>query len=78
MGSRIAMEFRNVPASNMIPAAVLHASSTTTGNGTSCEKKMQGKTCLLKWKAFEKISHIYADWIDDMPLVDASLGEVGS
>ncbi|XP_058226761.1 zinc finger CCCH domain-containing protein 39-like isoform X1 [Rhododendron vialii] len=76
--SRTAMEFGNVSTSNMTPTAVLHASSTTTGNGTSCEKKMQGKKCLLKWKAFEKISHIYADWIDDMPLVHTSLGKVGS
>lgn len=76
--SRTAMEFGNVSTSNMTPTAVLHASSTTTGNGTSCEKQMQGKKCLLMWKAFEKISHIYADWIDDMPLVHTSLGKVGS
>lgn len=29
----------------------------------------QGKKCLLKWKGPKKINRIYADWLDDMPLV---------
>ncbi|KAL5547961.1 hypothetical protein UlMin_003192 [Ulmus minor] len=29
----------------------------------------QGKKCLLKWKGPKKINRIYADWLDDVPLV---------
>ncbi|GFY96986.1 hypothetical protein Acr_11g0012920 [Actinidia rufa] len=62
-------EYGNVSTSKMIPTAATHASPSRTGNGTACEKQMQGKKCLFKWKGFEKISRIYADWIDDVPLV---------
>ncbi|EXB33953.1 Zinc finger CCCH domain-containing protein 39 [Morus notabilis] len=30
---------------------------------------VQGKKCLLKWKGPKKINRIYADWLDDLPLV---------
>ncbi|XP_057505033.1 zinc finger CCCH domain-containing protein 39-like [Actinidia eriantha] len=62
-------EYGNVSTSKMIPTAATHASPSRTGNGTACEKQIQGKKCLFKWKGFEKISRIYADWIDDVPLV---------
>ena len=29
----------------------------------------QGNKSLLKWKALRKINRIYADWLDDSPLV---------
>lgn len=70
------MEGGSISTSNMIPTAVMHASSRTR-NGSAYEKKMQGKKCLVKWEGFEKISHVYADWIDDVPLVHKSLSECG-
>ncbi|XP_042496721.1 zinc finger CCCH domain-containing protein 39 [Macadamia integrifolia] len=47
-----------------------------TGVGT-CKQQVHGKKCLLNWRA-EKISRIYADWIDDVPLVRNSPSKVES
>ncbi|KAJ4978350.1 hypothetical protein NE237_009130 [Protea cynaroides] len=52
------------------------ASPPNTGVGT-CKQQVQVKKCLLNWRA-EKISRIYADWIDDVPLVRNSPTKVES
>ncbi|KAL6990257.1 hypothetical protein U1Q18_006703 [Sarracenia purpurea var. burkii] len=70
------MEHLNVSTSKMIPVAATHLSPGGTGNGVACETLMQGKKCLFKWRRFDKISRIYADWIDDLPLVQSSLAKV--
>ncbi|XP_076908875.1 uncharacterized protein LOC143565927 [Bidens hawaiensis] len=33
------------------------------------DKKVEGKLLKVKWQNHEKISGVYADWIDDMPIV---------
>ncbi|KAF5749655.1 zinc finger CCCH domain-containing protein 39 [Tripterygium wilfordii] len=38
----------------------------------------QGKKCLFKWKGHKKINRIYADWLDDLPLVQSLPSRVGS
>lgn len=43
--------------------------SSTAVNMPASNKEGQGKTCLFKWKGPKKINRIYADWLDDMPLV---------
>lgn len=35
----------------------------------------QDKKCVLKWKGRKKVNGIYADWIDELPLVHSSLGD---
>lgn len=51
-------------------------SSSKTGPGTK-KQRVPGKTCLFKWKEVERISRVYADWVDDdMPLEHGSPGEV--
>ncbi|KAI3455349.1 hypothetical protein Pfo_012012 [Paulownia fortunei] len=47
--------------------------------GTKTAKKLQlkGKGCFMKWK-IEKISQIYADWMDDRHNFHASLSRVGT
>ncbi|KAK2974374.1 hypothetical protein RJ640_021230 [Escallonia rubra] len=50
-------------------AAPKYASSTETDLGTSYKQQEQGKKCLFKYREGRKIIGIYADWLDDMPLV---------
>ncbi|KAL7162342.1 hypothetical protein ACSBR2_042761 [Camellia fascicularis] len=76
--AQAAMESGNVSPSKMIPTTAMHTSLSSTRNGIACEQQMQVKKCLFKWKGFEKMSRIYADWIDDMPLEHSSPGKVGS
>lgn len=40
------------------------AASCEVGNTTAKKLQMKGKRCFMKWDV-EKISQIYADWIDD-------------
>ncbi|KAK9054674.1 hypothetical protein SSX86_025753 [Deinandra increscens subsp. villosa] len=35
----------------------------------SADRKVEGKRLKVKWENNEKISRVYADWINDMPLV---------
>ncbi|CAL5440004.1 unnamed protein product [Camellia sinensis] len=76
--AQAAMESGNVSPSKMIPTTATHTSLSSTRNGIACEQQMQVKKRLFKWKGFEKMSRIYADWIDDMPLKHSSLSKVGS
>ena len=34
------------------------------------DEEGKSKKCLLKWKGPKKINRIYADWLDDVPLVN--------
>lgn len=54
-------KFTSVPANDAPPSNI--ASMTLANEGE------QGKKCLLKWKGPKKINRIYADWLDDLPLV---------
>ncbi|GMY35900.1 zinc finger CCCH domain-containing protein 39 [Fagus crenata] len=45
------------------------ASLIKTGSVPTLTEDGQGKKCLLKWKGPKKINRIYADWLDDLPLV---------
>lgn len=46
-----------------------------TGPGTK-KRRVLGKTCLFKRKEVERISQVYADWVDDdMPLEHGSPGK---
>ncbi|KAF8393246.1 hypothetical protein HHK36_021487 [Tetracentron sinense] len=60
------------------PNTANDASSSITGIGATCKQQVQCKKALLKWKGLEKISRIYADWIDDFPLMQSSLSKVES
>ncbi|OVA00473.1 zinc finger protein [Macleaya cordata] len=51
-----------------VPNSSNDAAPSSTGTGVLCKQQVQIKKCLLKWKGTKKISRIYADWIDDMPL----------
>lgn len=57
--SFISVKPQLVPANDSSPTAVL----------PTLNKEGQGKQCLFKWKGPKKINRIYADWLDDMPLV---------
>ncbi|KAF8406958.1 hypothetical protein HHK36_006079 [Tetracentron sinense] len=48
------------------------SSPSNTGIGATFKQQVQDKKRLLKWKGPEKISRIYADWIDDLPLMLSS------
>ncbi|KAK3211508.1 hypothetical protein Dsin_016214 [Dipteronia sinensis] len=54
----------------------LNVSSTfSTGNdqyGTTCKQQVQGMNCMFKWKELEKNNGIYANWIEDAPLLHSS------
>uniref|UniRef100_A0A5B7BDX1 Putative zinc finger CCCH domain-containing protein 39-like isoform X1 n=1 Tax=Davidia involucrata TaxID=16924 RepID=A0A5B7BDX1_DAVIN len=78
LGTHTALESGNVSTSEARAAHAKDASPSRTRIMTSYKQQLQGKKCLFKWKGIEKISRIYADWIDDMPLVHSSLGKVGS
>lgn len=45
---------------------------------TTPKQQVQGKQWRFKWNDVEKISRIYADWIETMPLVHGSSGTVRS
>ncbi|XP_062149358.1 zinc finger CCCH domain-containing protein 39 isoform X1 [Alnus glutinosa] len=62
MGSiPISTKPQSVPATDASPP-------NTAGLPTLTEEG-NGKKCLLKWKGSKKIDRIYADWLDDVPLV---------
>lgn len=42
------------------------------GVGATYHKQVQGMECNFKWNELEKMSCIYADWIEDIPLVHGS------
>ncbi|XP_020414558.1 zinc finger CCCH domain-containing protein 39 isoform X4 [Prunus persica] len=42
------------------------------GIGATYHKQVQGMECNFKWNKLEKMSRIYADWIEDIPLVHGS------
>ncbi|KAH0982740.1 hypothetical protein GBA52_009917 [Prunus armeniaca] len=42
------------------------------GIGATYHKQVQGMECNFKWNELEKMSRIYADWIEDIPLVHGS------
>ncbi|XP_034209218.1 zinc finger CCCH domain-containing protein 28-like [Prunus dulcis] len=42
------------------------------GIGATYHKQVQGRECDFKWNELEKMSRIYADWIEDIPLVHGS------
>ncbi|XP_043700810.1 zinc finger CCCH domain-containing protein 39-like [Telopea speciosissima] len=78
IGGHIEAEVGNVYTAPIKPLmnSNYDVSPTNTGVGT-CKQQVQGKKCLLNWRA-EKISRIYADWIDDVPLVRNSPSKVES
>ena len=39
---------------------------------TISKQQVQGMKCKSKWKELEKMSGIYADWIEDMLLLPSS------
>ncbi|XP_010254350.1 PREDICTED: zinc finger CCCH domain-containing protein 39-like isoform X2 [Nelumbo nucifera] len=61
-----------------LPNLAQDVSPTSTVIGATSKQQVQGKKCLLKWKGPEKISRIYADWIDDLPLAYNSPNKVES
>ncbi|KAH0982718.1 hypothetical protein GBA52_009895 [Prunus armeniaca] len=46
------------------------------GIGATYHKQLQGRECNFKWNKLEKMSRIYADWIEDIPLVNGSSSKV--
>ncbi|KAI4335761.1 hypothetical protein L6164_014372 [Bauhinia variegata] len=52
----------SVPANDASP-------SNTAAIRSAPNEEEQGKKCLLKWKGPKKINRIYADWLDDVPLL---------
>jgi hypothetical protein len=55
-----------------------NVSPSMTVNVPSLIEEEQGKKCLLKWKGQKKINRIYADWLDDLPLVHNLTNQVQS
>ncbi|KAK3183456.1 hypothetical protein Dsin_030742 [Dipteronia sinensis] len=59
--------------SRIVPMNV--SSTFSTGNdqsGTTCKQPVQDMNCMFKWKELEKNNGIYADWIEDAPLLHSS------
>ncbi|KAK0589259.1 hypothetical protein LWI29_011776 [Acer saccharum] len=59
--------------SRIVPINV--ASTFSTGNdqsGTTCKQQGQGMNCMFKRKELEKNIGIYADWIEDAPILHSS------
>ncbi|KAF9676132.1 hypothetical protein SADUNF_Sadunf09G0106400 [Salix dunnii] len=54
-----------------VPPPVLpnNVSPSMTANVPGLIEEEQSKKSLLKWKGQKKINRIYADWLDDLPLV---------
>ncbi|KAA8540470.1 hypothetical protein F0562_024611 [Nyssa sinensis] len=67
-----ALESRNVSTLKARATPAKDESPSRTRIMTSSKQPLQGKKCVFKWKGIGKISHIYADWIDNMPLVHSS------
>ncbi|XP_059642497.1 zinc finger CCCH domain-containing protein 39-like [Cornus florida] len=78
LGNYTALESGNVSVSKARAIPSKYASTSRIVIETSYKQQLQGKKCLFKRKGVEKITGIYADWIDDMPLLHSSLGRVGS
>ncbi|KAI4344100.1 hypothetical protein L6164_011370 [Bauhinia variegata] len=58
----VASKSTSVPANDAIPC-------NTAAIPSVSNEEEQGKKSLLKWKGPKKINRIYADWLDDVPLV---------
>ncbi|KAH0970374.1 hypothetical protein GBA52_022530 [Prunus armeniaca] len=71
-GGRVEAEvLSSTPISTKPQAGPVNDSSTTAMAilPASNEEGGQGKKRVLKWKGSKKINRIYADWLDDVPLV---------
>ncbi|KAL5796865.1 hypothetical protein ACOSQ2_001685 [Xanthoceras sorbifolium] len=70
-------ELRKLGRHNALESRIvqMNVSNTySTGNDqsrTTCKQQVQDMNCALKWKKLEKISGIYADWIEDTPLLQS-------
>lgn len=62
------INYASMPAKPQVCAGDLLPNTATTAAGGFSED-VPGKKCLLKWKGLKKINRIYADWLDDLPLV---------
>lgn len=60
-------------APKTLPSAKAGALTHKTGPGATYNQPLQEKKCAFKWEKLGKINGIYADWIDDMPLVHSSV-----
>ncbi|XP_057967187.1 zinc finger CCCH domain-containing protein 39 [Malania oleifera] len=52
-----------------IPLPIIDISPANTGTEVFIKEEEQGKKCFAKFKGPKKINRIYADWLDDLPLV---------
>ncbi|TQD69146.1 hypothetical protein C1H46_045321 [Malus baccata] len=70
-GRTVEAEFLNTPPFS-IPQVVAAVNSSATAIAALPplnEEGGQRKKGMLKWKGSKKINRIYADWLDDVPLV---------
>lgn len=65
----MAVESRSVQNSRTSSTSM---SKRRMGIGATYHKQVQGMECNFKWNELEKMSRIYADWIEDIPLVHGS------
>ncbi|GAB2289223.1 hypothetical protein Dimus_023528 [Dionaea muscipula] len=55
---------KSTPAPTIVPII-----EKIENGGALSNQEGQGKKCLVKWKTTKKINRIYADWINDQPLL---------
>ncbi|CAL9010481.1 unnamed protein product [Prunus brigantina] len=65
----MAVESRSVQNSRTSSTSM---SKLRMGVGATYHKQVPGMECNFKWNELEKMSRIYADWIEDIPLVHGS------
>ena len=60
------------------PVLPNNMSPSMMANMPSLIEEEQSKKSLLKWKGQKKLNRIYADWLDDLPLVHTLTNQVQS
>ncbi|KAB5524741.1 hypothetical protein DKX38_022490 [Salix brachista] len=60
------------------PVLPNNMSPSMMANVPSLIEEEQSKKSLLKWKGQKKLNRIYADWLDDLPLVHTLTNQVHS
>lgn len=57
------------------PQQILSSEPCSRGTTLDPVEEGQAKKSLLKWKGNKKINQIYADWLDDFPLLQSTPGK---